>query len=161
MVTFPAWFCIFQSLCTQIQDDSLVLHLFLPSLLVLLPCFHTQKHCCGCQEVHLSRGQRLLFPIDLASRLCKNCFHQNFCFSLIELVPNLSTCIHQRLLSLFQLPSNLHLASQKHSLRSMSFSKSSCTLLVYICILTQSLLICILLHRIENIKDMTAYTIFF
>lgn len=97
---------------TQTQrDDSLVLHLFLPSRLVLLPCFHTQKHCFGYQEVHLSRVQTLLFPIDLASRLCKNCFYQNFGFSIIELVPNPSTCRLQRFLFVFQVPTNLQLAS--------------------------------------------------
>lgn len=88
--------------CTQTQkDDSLVLHLFLPSRLVLLPCFHSQMRRCGCRGVHLSRAQTLLFPIDLASPLCKNGFDQNFGFSIIELIPNHSTCRLQRFLFVF------------------------------------------------------------
>lgn len=106
--------------CTQTQeDDSLVLHLFLPSRLVLLPCFHTQKHCYGYQEVHLSHVQTLLFLIDLASHLCKNCFYQNFAFSITELVSNHSTCRLRRFLFVSQDPSNLQLASEKYSFRSM------------------------------------------
>lgn len=84
---FPVLFCILQPQTEK--RDLLVLHLlFLPSRLVLLPCLHTQKHCYGYQEVHLSHVQTLLFLIGLASHLCKSCFHQNSGFSIVELVPN-------------------------------------------------------------------------
>lgn len=85
--------------CTRTQEgDSLVLHLSLPSRPVLLPCLRSRRRCCGCREVLPSHGRTLPFPTDPASRLCKNCFHQNFRFSMVELVPNHSTCRQQRFL---------------------------------------------------------------